>query len=142
MGGDPPNAVELQARKMDNRGSKSNTIMFVKEQRVDGSYTYIYIYVLRCTLRGFERITWAGVPSNKGLYWTTVRNTDSINFQPKLYKYGDSKNWFITGFTDGDGSFAVSIAKKKSGIGWKIPHIFTIGLDQKDSDLLAKLKLT
>ena len=35
-GGPPPNAVELQARKMDNRGSKSNTIMFVKEQRVDG----------------------------------------------------------------------------------------------------------
>jgi hypothetical protein len=25
--------------------------------------------------------------------------------------------WFITGFTDGDGSFSVSIAKKKSGLG-------------------------
>lgn len=52
-------AVELQARKMDNRGSKSNIKVFVKEQRVDGSYTNLNIYglVLRCTLRGLERVT-------------------------------------------------------------------------------------
>ena len=36
--------------EMDDRGSKSNFIKFVKEQRVDGSsYIYILIYV-RCTL--------------------------------------------------------------------------------------------
>lgn len=59
MGVFNPNAVELQARKMDNRGSKSNIKLFVKEQRVDGSYTNLKSsgLVLRCTLRGFERIT-------------------------------------------------------------------------------------
>ena len=33
-------AAETQSRKMDNRGSKSNksNVLFVKEQRVDGSY--------------------------------------------------------------------------------------------------------
>ena len=101
-----PNAVELQARKMDNRGSKSNIIMFVKEQRVDGSYTNLKSsLVLRCTLRGFERITLAGFSPNKilnkGLYSTTVRNANLI--QPILSnKYEDSFSlnpWFITGFT-------------------------------------------
>jgi len=44
----------------------------------------------------------------------------------------------LTGFTDGDGSFAVSITNKKSGTGWKIVPMFTIGLDKKDLDLLIK----
>jgi hypothetical protein len=49
--------------------------------------------------------------------------------QNPLQSFGSSPNlskkegsfilnpWFVTGFTDGDGSFAVSITKKKSGIG-------------------------
>ncbi|GAA5120239.1 hypothetical protein GCM10023339_35270 [Alloalcanivorax gelatiniphagus] len=44
---------------MDNRGSKSNYTMFVKEQRVDGNYTNLKSsgLVLRCTLRGLEITT-------------------------------------------------------------------------------------
>lgn len=148
-------ADELQTRKMDNRGSKSNITMFVKEQRVDGSYTNLNSYglVLRCTLRGLERVTWAGIcPNqilNKRLYSTNMGNTYSKIISRRLSrpnlskKYGDiySLNpWFITGFVDGDGSFSVSIAKKKSGTGWKIQPIFTIGLDPKDLDLLVQIK--
>lgn len=133
-------------RSMDNRGSKSN-YMFVKEQRVDGSWFIGSCPVnLRYTLRGFERISWAGIPSNqilsKRLYSTT--NNSKNLLQPKLStidKGSFSLNpWFVTGFIDGDGSFAVSIAKKKSGIGWKIQPILTIGLDQKDLDLLVQIK--
>ena len=78
------NAVELQARKMDNCGSKSVILndvgITVKEQRVDGSYIKLKSsgLVLRCTLRGFEIITWADIyPNhmlNKRLISTTVRN--------------------------------------------------------------------
>lgn len=54
-------AVEVRSRKMDNRGSKSNkgSALFVKEQRVDGSYLLNIqrFNNLRYTLRGFERIT-------------------------------------------------------------------------------------
>lgn len=56
-----------------------------------------------------------------------MKNTHSNNIpsearpNPKLLnKYGDifSLNpGFVTGFVDGDGSFTVSIAKKKSGTG-------------------------
>ena len=147
-------AVELQTRKMDNRGSKS--VIFknitVKEQRVDGSYINLCIrdsIMLRCTLKRFERISSSSFRLNqilnKQLHSTTVRNTDSKNLlEPK----SSDKNtnifslnpWFITGFTDGDGSFSVSIAKKKSGTGWKIQPLFTIGLDPKDLDLLVQIK--
>jgi len=144
-------AVELQARKMDNRGSKLNIKIFLKEQRVDGSYINLSIRdsMLRCTLKKFERISCTNFRLNqilnKQLHTTTVRNTDYKNLlEPK----SSDKNtnifslnpWFITGFTDGDGSFSVSIAKKKSGIGWKIQPVFTVGLDPKDLDLLIQIK--
>ncbi len=67
-----------QAREMGNRGSKSNYIKFVKEQRANGSYINkkIQDLVLRCALRGFERKFIAGNPSNiilnKQLYTTTT----------------------------------------------------------------------
>jgi hypothetical protein len=131
---------------MGNRGSKSDSYVSVKEQRVDGSWllNLCRFNNLRYTLRGFERITWSGIPSNqilnKRLYSTT---NDSKNLKQKLFKDKDSFSlnpWFITGFTDGDGSFAVSITKKKSGTGWKIVPMFTIGLDQKDLDLLVEIK--
>lgn len=143
-----PRAVEMQSREMDNRGSKLNkgNTLFIKEQRVDGSRVLNLrrFNNLRCTLRGFERITLSGIPSNqilnKQLYSTA---NDSKNLKQNSSKDKDSFSlspWFITGFTDGDGSFAVSITKKKSGIGWKIVPMFTIGLDQKDLDLLVQIK--
>jgi hypothetical protein len=137
-------------REMGNRGSKSNYIKFVKEQRANGSYINKKIkdLVLRCALRGFERKFIAGNPSNiilnKQLYTTTTA-VSSENL-PQLANGSSLNPWFITGFTffyiykkstqrvDGDGSFTVSISKKNTGMGWKIQPIFTIGLDPKDLD--------
>ena len=67
--------------------------LFVKEQRVDGSYLLNIqrFNKLRCTLRGFERIILFGIPSiqilSKQLYSTT---NDSKNLQQKLSKDRDS----------------------------------------------------
>nr|YP_010164142.1 LAGLIDADG endonuclease [Metarhizium album]QRK27467.1 LAGLIDADG endonuclease [Metarhizium album] len=141
---------KILEKEMGNRGSKSSkgNTLFVKEQRVDGSYIECKSTrsVLRYTLRGFERSTWAGIPSNqiinKKLYSTTKISKNILESQ--LYTNND-KNfilnpWFVSGFIDGDGSFSVSIAKKKSGTGWKIQPIFSIGLDTKDLDLLIQIK--
>lgn len=142
----------IKNRKMDNRGSKliiSKNII-TKEQRVDGSWLLnLNVFnSLRCTLRGFERITWYGSLSyqilNKHLYstkTTTIVTKEPKNIKSFIQKDGFKLNpWFVTGFTDGDGSFAVSITKKKVGIGWKIVPMFTIGLDLKDLDLLVQIK--
>ena len=142
---------KILEKGVGNRGSKSNLVtsvaLFVKEQRVDGSYIgWANHPMLRCTLRGFKRISWSGIPSkqilNKQLYSTA--NVSKNPIQPELSTNNvDSFSlnpWFITGFTDGDGSFSVSIAKKKSGMGWKIQPVFSIGLDEKDLDLLVQIK--
>jgi hypothetical protein len=52
----------MSENEIDNRGSKS--VNTVKEQRVDGSYTY----VLRCTLRGLERDHRVRILSKKKKY--------------------------------------------------------------------------
>ena len=146
-------SLKASKKNVGYRGSKS--VIFknitVKEQRVDGSYINLCIRdsMLRCTLKRFERISSSSFRLNqilnKQLHSTTVRNTDSKNLlEPK----SSDKNtnifslnpWFITGFTDGDGSFSVSIAKKKSGTGWKIQPLLTIGLDPKDLDFLVQIK--
>ena len=138
---------KILERGMGNRGSKSNYIKFVKEQRVDCSYIgWKTRSMLRYTLRGFERITFAGILSNqilnKQLYSTTKASQNHI--ESELYTNNEDSftlnPWFVTGFTDGDGSFSVSIAKKKSGTGWKIQPIFSIGLDPKDLDILVQIK--
>ena len=148
------NALPLVLEKeIGDRGSKSTTFKnaVVKEQRVDGSYMGVLFVnhpMLRYTLRGFERITYYnGIPSNQILikrYYTT--KDSSINPASELSSTRPNKEsfnlnpWFITGFTDGDGSFSVSITKKKSGTGWKIQPVFSIGLDIKDLDILVQFK--
>lgn len=121
-------------RKMEYRGSKSvvNKNTTVKEQRVDGNYTSNL--VLRYTLMGFERNYQVKVPSHlifKKQYSTNnitrIESSDSIvnhfttNNQVK-YSINHSTNgklnsihpFFITGFTDAEGSFMISVKKSSA----------------------------
>uniref|UniRef100_UPI0023F0980C homing endonuclease n=1 Tax=Leptographium wingfieldii TaxID=155675 RepID=UPI0023F0980C len=85
-----------------------------------------------------------GRPKAKTTIMACSAPKDPKNIKSFLHKDGFGAQllnpWFVTGFIDGDGSFAVSITKKKEGIGWKIVPMFTIGLDQKDLDLLVQIK--
>ena len=47
---------------------------------------------------------------------------------------------WITGFTDGEGSFSISAWKSQTTTGWKFKHIFTIGLHKKDKAVLELIK--
>lgn len=49
--------------------------------------------------------------------------------------------WFLTGFTDGEGSFIISIINNKERkIGYSVKLFFQIGLHQKDLNLLLKIQ--
>lgn len=51
--------------------------------------------------------------------------------------------FFITGFTDGEGSFTLSIrSSDKYTSKWKVQYAFQIGLHKKDVALLEKIQLT
>lgn len=49
--------------------------------------------------------------------------------------------WFVTGFTDAEGSFIVKLSKAKNKRGWSVQLQFTIGLHTKDTVLLQLIRL-
>ena len=92
--------------EMDYRGSKSEFVSLtksVKEQRVDGSYCIANskLMQLRCTLMGFERNYPVKIPTNQ------LNNRNFSIFSPQ----SNINPWFLTGFSEAEGSFIVSMYK-------------------------------
>ena len=46
--------------------------------------------------------------------------------------------WYLSGFSDGEGSFNVSLRKKDYSVGWQISPVFNVS--QRDRTVLALLK--
>lgn len=121
-------AYKIDEKKIGNRVSKSNKLqnLFVKEQRVDGNcctnLNSIYKFPpfgrnlniekvqLRYTLTVFERRYQVRIPSN-------------LDLNP----------WFITGFTDAEGSFMLKVSKNRSQLE------FAIGLHITDLEILQDI---
>ena len=131
---------EMIERKMGNHGSKSIIFnkknVIVKEERVKGSWHKVYTCELRCTLMGFERNYQVGILFNQinkqRMYTSIVTPSDiKLTMDP----------WFVTGFMDGEGCFIVSIIKdNKYKLSWRVICRFEISLNNKDLDLLKKIK--
>jgi hypothetical protein len=157
---------KISEKIMDNRGSKSEfnldrshkkdlMLSFVKEQRVDGSWPLSMKANstkiergLRCTLIGLEK----GCRSfyNGGL----LSNIFESNKNKILTKVSLSKNyntlakcnldpWFLTGFSDAEGSFIISIYRdEKSKFKWRVSAYFSIHIHVKDVLLLEQIHKT
>ena len=137
-------SLKINESEMGYRGSKSEynslyEINSVKEQRVDGSYCIkatTKLMQLRCTLMGFERYYQVKIPSkqlniNKSFFSTV----SAIEGQTALNPY------FITGFSDAESSFSVTIYKnKKLTTGYRVRPFFVIGLNERDSLLLTQIQ--
>jgi hypothetical protein len=83
------------------RGSKTNNLkIFVKEQRVDGSWFLVKkAKNLRCTLMGFQRN-----------YQIKIHSLQlNRKFSTKIHS--NLHSWFVTGLIDGEGTFSTSIIK-------------------------------
>ncbi|GAA5135753.1 hypothetical protein GCM10023339_73940 [Alloalcanivorax gelatiniphagus] len=93
---------------MDYRGSKSvvGKNITVKEQRVHGDLPGPLSSGIRYTLKGFERNCQFKIPSYQ-LF--TLRQYSTNNLSNGLIP-----PCFTTGFTDGEGSFMVSIVKSSA----------------------------
>lgn len=126
-------------KEMEYRGSKSVTMLAnnvtVKEQRVDGSW---HNSCLRCTLMGFERNYQIKILSNQ---INKKRTYSSITTHEPLLHQSSINPWFLTGFTDAEGSFSILIQPNVNyKTNWRIKAIFAIGLHKKDTDLLEKIQ--
>jgi len=79
---------------------------------------------------------------NKGCrkFSTSLLVKQSSNFSSQPQSSALNPYW-ITGFGDGESSFTISIIKdSKYKLGWAVKPSYRIGLHQKDSDLLVRIK--
>jgi hypothetical protein len=127
----------MKETEMGYRGSKSSLFKYnsqpvrkgkgVKEQRVDGSWCFLKGKHLRCTLTGFERSYQVKVLSKQLFKRSYSTNGKSLN--PN----------FVTGFTDAEGSFTISIySDNKASTKIRVMARFKIGLNKKDLPLLMQ----
>ena len=124
---------KINEKKMGNRGSKSGlNFKSVKEQRVDGS-CFGLTPKLRYTLMGCENSYQVKILSKQLIN----RPFSTLNLQSKL------NPWEITGFTDAEGSFTITIyPDRRSRLKWAVQPIFTINLHRKDLPILEQIKNT
>ena len=139
---------KMSENKMGNRGSKSvihdtkQSCIIVKEQRVDGSCNAGKSALLKCTLVDFKRSYQIKIPSNPIIltrnFSTLVGELASLEQSSLPPKLDPS---YVTGFTDGEGSFILTIIKdNKYKLGWRVACRFVISLHKKDLVLLNSLK--
>ncbi len=144
------------------RGSKSVICesIPVKEQRVYGSCTGAIKYspLLRYTLTGFERNYPVRILSNQICINPLMQKIRFNSITPKVLfstsnlpfcsnsdegfsMKGKLHPDFITGLTDGEGFFGISISKNnKLKTGWQVQLRFLIGVHIKDAFVLEQIR--
>ena len=138
-------SLKMCENKMDNRGSKSDKLLSVKEQRVDGSwFIKCDLMNLRCTLQGFERNRDIKLGFNMQQGWSSSIKNPSKQFD--LKKFSTYSSTIVnpgvwSGLIDGEGSFSIIVCKNESReLGWCVELKFQIGLHTKDLNLLCLLQ--
>ena len=125
-------SYNMSENEMGNRGSKSELINnFVKEQRADGSYFGLQNKLkLRCALTDCESSYLIKYPSKQH-----TKNFSTVAAEAKL------NPWFVTGFTDAEGTFTVVIVKdSKRKVGWRVLPKYQICLHARDYVLLLHIQ--
>ena len=141
---------------MGNRGSKSDSLISVKEQRVDGSsvfFKYCKVYS-KCqrNLVFIQSIKYVNI-----LFESIKRFCSRIsysNFQISLfsskamssnfnYSSTNALNpYYLTGFTDGEGCFYVSVSSNpRYKTAYRVKAVFHIGVHIRDLALLEQIQL-
>lgn len=124
----------MNESEMDYRGSKSNksNTLFIKEQRVDGSW---HSNMFKVYSNGFRK---------------ELSNQNPFLGNTKFVRYCSSKNsqlfpYTLTGLVDAEGCFRISILKNKNfkednNVPFKTRLYFQLSLHKKDENLLELLK--
>ena len=128
-------SYDMNESEMGYRGSKSSVIALVKEQRVDGSYSF-QVGLLRCTLMAPVKGYQTEILSNKN----NVSEKVVVTKRAKLNKLDP---WFMTGFVDGEGYFSIELYKDSKAKSQFTPKlVFGINLHVKDLPILLSFKDT
>jgi len=135
----------MSKNEMGNRGSKSvihstkQSSIIVKEQRVNGSWCGRGgTFLVRNSLN--YRVI---IPTNFNHLTNKILRGRSYTFisSPCLNTNLKINPWFITGFSDAEACFTLSIIKNdQRKVGWRVFHSFQITLHRKDIALLEQIQ--
>ncbi len=140
---------------MGNRGSKSDSHISVKEQRVDGfsiSSRYCKVYsmcqgnlvIMHNNIKGLfkdntlQKTYFIRLKLFKPYFYSNTQRSlfSSKPMLPKLNPY------YVTGFSDGEGCFYLAVSPNtKYKTGFRVKASFQIGVHIRDLALLEQIKL-
>jgi Cytochrome C oxidase subunit II, transmembrane domain/LAGLIDADG endonuclease/Cytochrome C oxidase subunit II, periplasmic domain len=128
-------SCDILEKEMGYCGSKSSAFALVKEQRVDGSYSFpikLLRYTLMAPVMGYQ----PEILSNQ----SNVSENVILTKRPKLKKLDP---WFLTGFVDAEGYFSIELFKdSKAKFKYTPKLVFGINLHVKDLPILLSFKDT
>lgn len=129
---------------MGNRGSKSDSFISVKEQRVDGfsiSTRYCKVYSAYQGNLVFLHNNY-NVMFNQKMFLNNFYSKTQKSCFSSQAKSSELNPYYITGFTDGEGCFFLGVSpNSKYKTNFRVKPIFQIGVHIKDIALLEKIKL-
>ena len=143
-------------QEMGNRGSKSDSHISVKEQRVDGSsvlkkYCKVYskcqgnlvfMYFIKYVNIIVESIQKMYIKNFYSRSQRSLFSSEATSSEFSSASTNELNPYYVTGFTDGEGCFFVGISPgPKHKIGHRVKATFQIGLHIKDKALLEQIQL-
>ena len=132
----------MNENEMGYRGSKSSAIALVKEQRVDGSYSF-QVKLLRYTLMASVMRYQPEILSNQNNQFPAYALDSSSVYDTNRPKLNKLHPWFMTGFIDAEGCFSIGLSKdSKAKFKYTPKLIFGINLHVKDLPILLSFKDT
>ena len=138
----------MKETEIGNRGSKSvveSNLTTVKEQRVNGNiFGILKMSYIRCTLIGFERNYWVGIPSKQIKqqlrFYTLIPQGSPLDVNLSNDNLLKLNPWWVTGFVDGEGYFSIGVSKNKNKVGWQVKLEFGISIHKKDIAILEQIQ--
>ena len=135
-------SYDMIENEMGYCGSKSSAIALVKEQRVDGSYSF-QVKLLRYTLMASVMRYQPEILSNQNNQFPAYALDSSSVYDTNRPKLNKLHPWFMTGFIDAEGCFSIGLSKdSKAKFKYTPKLIFGINLHVKDLPILLSFKDT
>jgi hypothetical protein len=130
-------SLEILAIGMGDRGSKSDSHISVKEQRVDGFSVFYNRY---CKVYSKCQGNLVYMYNKKYIHSSAISQQNKLS--SKFTTISKLNPHYVTGFTDGEGCFFIGVnPESKHKTGYRIKASFQIGLHEKDLALLKEIKL-
>lgn len=125
---------------MGNRGSKSDSNISVKEQRVDGfsiSSRYCKVYS-KCQ----GNLVFMHTIFNKKYFSSIYSTKNQISLFSSQIRSSKLNPYYVTGFSDGESCFFLGVKpSSRYKTKFRVKTIFLMGVHLRDSSLLEQIKL-